>query len=155
MKTDNKEEAKRLVQSHQVLITDKFDLTHKCLLIDDVYLLLEQISQDRFHPETFERVVKPSKKLMLKYGEVYYEIQLKKWNDNTLTLDQLIERCKEMRELKGKNKTLVELGLKIEGKRIQSQKELERLKEGYRDLAEGFKDRINERTFNSIMKQTK
>jgi esterase/lipase len=56
-----------------------------------------------------------------------------------------------------KDKEIEELKDDIEARNLvinSLDKELERLKKGFRDLAEGFRDKINEGTFNSIIKQT-
>ena len=110
MKTDNKEEAKRLadidkaglfIDDTQPNIEFYTKMNHQVMLVQFHNHMKDQY---RFHPETFERVVKP--KHWDKWATC--SVPLEDWNQtdeeyhsyaNALTLDQLIERCKEMRVL--------------------------------------------------------
>ena len=103
MKTDNKEEAKRFLEETGMWRKVKDTNTTKLAMIEFASDFNNHMkSQDRFHPETFERVVKPDGYLggMFCTNEesIEYEEALEEYED-ALTLDQLIERCKEMRVL--------------------------------------------------------
>jgi len=96
MKTDNKEEAKRFIPFGDEWKKEmmKWNKSH---IID----LLKKNQTDRFHHETFERVEKPdiNDYDLVDYNEkVNFEHALNVYQ-NALTLDQLIERCKEMRDI--------------------------------------------------------
>jgi len=111
MKTENKEEAKSLSIKNKIreILVNHSDNKNANDKIE--VELLDLFHQTRFHPETFERVEKPDFYYMyedhiddsIEWGFSKEDIalgllkQCKAYN-NALTLDQLLERCKEMRE---------------------------------------------------------
>ena len=112
MKTDNKDEAKSFLKNKGHNMDAMRDPQDMSLTISTVPLL-ETMSdfhnhmkaQYRFYPETFERVVKPvecgdcdglNQPLNKDCGNCWGTDYAILWN-NALTLDQLIERCKDMK----------------------------------------------------------
>lgn len=115
MKTDNKEEAKRLMNLEMpekttikidvlrtvinMVLNEEITYGKACEIL--TVLALNENNQYRFHPETFERVVKPNNFddfSTSKCLELWHPDSLKvciRYRDS-LTLDQLLERCKEM-----------------------------------------------------------
>ena len=101
MKTDNKEEAKRYLNqfthlpntANRVYFQGEPFEVHE--LMSDFHNHMKD--QDRFHPETLERVVKPERKNERDAPTFSEKMEFVKWMKETITLDQLIERCKEMR----------------------------------------------------------
>ena len=113
MKTDNKEEAKRLEIikvylsnyglpfKYYTFGNETYRDIPKLFLgcVDYVESSEASMSEDRFHPETFERVGKPKRKNERDAPTFSEKMEFVKWMKETITLDQLIERCKEMRVL--------------------------------------------------------
>lgn len=111
MKIDNKEEAKRMsdkaivipfeggayVQRTVLMTASEDPLSDKERVIIHLFNLLQN-NQLRFHPETFERVKYEEGEPYIETEHGAYFLEPEQYN-NALTLDQLVERCKEMREL--------------------------------------------------------
>lgn len=120
MKTDNKEEAERLMDLEMpekttikidvlrividMILNEQITYGKACEML--TVLALNENNQLRFHPETFEEVKKPedyddytngNRGALLLVTNTFRQELIKEYN-NALTFDQLIERCKEMRE---------------------------------------------------------
>ncbi len=104
MKTDNKEEAKRFLENRKQWdgSVDHYEKGDFVQRTSDLmaFFHLDMMDKLRFNPETFERVEKPEGWVENVHSYSMIEANLFKheqWK-NALTLDQLIERCKEMRK---------------------------------------------------------